>query len=199
MTIASDAAERLRALAEPPIAAAHLVCEDVTVRSRGGRTQALVVVDLPEDATGSVDLDTLAVVSRELSERLDADDSFLGSDPYEVEVTTPGAERPLTSPRHFRRARTRLVELRTTGGEEIVGRLREVTAGEDPELVVSPQPRPGAKPTGRTRPREDRRIPLSTVDSARVLLEFSPPAPEQAADTETPADAEHGARSPKEG
>ena len=62
-------------------------------------------------------------VSRSISERLDAigDDDPAGSAPYTLEVTSPGIGRPLTLPRHFRRARTRLVALVTTDGRRSPG------------------------------------------------------------------------------
>ena len=43
--------------------------------------------------------------------------------PYDLQVTSPGATRALSEPRHFRRARRRIVSLRTTGGEDLRGLL----------------------------------------------------------------------------
>lgn len=193
MTIAPDAAERLRATLAPLVADAGLALEDVEIRRRGGTTEVGVVVDLPEDALGSVDLDTIAAITRTVSDRLDDEDAVLGQDPYELEVSTPGAERALTEPRHFRRARTRLLAIRTRGGEDLTGRLLDVSA--EGVLTLRPETSPGARPSARRRPRPDLELPLADVASATVLLEFSRPEGLDAspgADTETDTDPEEG-------
>lgn len=179
-------AEQLAAVVAPAVQDAGLVCEQVDVRSRGGRRTVTVTVDLPEDETGSADLDTVAEASRRVSELLDTRDDLLGSAPYELEVTTPGAERTLTAPRHFRRARGRLLSVRTTDDRELTARLLDVTA--DGELVLRPQDLPGTKPRARSaRPVEPVHLPLGDVASARVLLDFSAAADTDP--TDTPADA----------
>lgn len=167
----------LREAAERLLADHDLVLEDIEVRPRSGMPEIRIVVDLPEDRSGSVDLDAVALVSRELSALVDEDDALLGSDPALLEVTTPGVDRPLTAARHFRRARGRLVELRTVQGEEHRARILAVT---DAESVVL---RPEAGRDDRGRPRKlpagtpDRlEIPVADVESARVQIEFDPPA-----------------------
>lgn len=179
-------AEQLAAVVAPAVQDAGLVCEQVDVRSRGGHRTVTVTVDLPEDETGSADLDTVAEASRRVSELLDTRDDLLGSAPYELEVTTPGAERTLTAPRHFRRARGRLLSVRTTDDRELTARLLDVTA--DGELVLRPQDPLGTKPRARSaRPVEPVHLPLGDVASARVLLDFSAAADTDP--TDTPADA----------
>lgn len=172
MTVAPDAVEALRAQLAPLVEGAGLFCEDVTIRSRGERSVVTVVVDLPEDRAGSADLDSVAEASRAVSDHLDADPDFLGGAPYELEVTTPGAERTLTAPRHFRRARGRLAQIRTAAGEELVARVLEVSA--DDILTLQPADAPGSKPKARRNgvpaPRE---LPISEVARAAVLIEFA--------------------------
>ena len=110
-----------------PIVEGHgLVVENLTVKTRGAATLLDVVVDLPEDEIGSADLDTLTDVSRELSDLLDADASLIGDGPSTLEVTTPGVFRPLTEIRHFKRARTRLLDVEDTSGRTFLGRLEDV-------------------------------------------------------------------------
>ncbi|HEY3034439.1 MAG TPA: ribosome maturation factor RimP, partial [Streptosporangiaceae bacterium] len=72
-----------------------------------GRRRLLRVV---VDADGGVDLDNIALVSREASARLD-DTGAMGEAPYTLEVSSPGVDRPLTQPRHWRRAVGRLVRV----------------------------------------------------------------------------------------
>lgn len=174
MTLAPDAAERLRATIAPLVTGDGLVLEDLQVRRVGTATTVEVVVDLPEDELGSVDLDTLATLTRAVSDHLDGQDAVLGEDPYELEVTTPGAERPLTAPRHFRRARTRLLALRTRDGKDLTARL--VGISDDDVLTLHPETAPGAKPSARRKPLPDVELPLADVASAKVLLEFSRPS-----------------------
>lgn len=117
----------LMRLLEPVVAAAGFDLEDVLVTPAGRRRQVRVIVD----ADGGVDLDDVADVSHAVSAALD-DSAAMGSGPYVLEVTSPGVDRPLTQPRHWRRATGRLVRATLTGGGEITGRV----AGADDTAVV---------------------------------------------------------------
>ncbi|KAE8762160.1 ribosome maturation factor RimP [Georgenia thermotolerans] len=123
---ATDLLDRLRAALEPVVAAAGLFLEDAAVAAAGRRKVVRVVVDLP-DGPGGVDSDRLSDVSREISRVLDDVDLLEGA--YTLEVSTPGTDRPLTQPRHFRRALGRLVRVRTSSGRDITGRLQEADDG----------------------------------------------------------------------
>ena len=101
--------------------------EDVLVTPAGKRRQVRVIVD----GDGGVSLDDVAVVSQRVSAALD-DSAAMGSGPYVLEVTSPGVDRPLTQPRHWRRASGRLVRATLAGGEEVTGRVIAV----DDEAVV---------------------------------------------------------------
>lgn len=118
-------AAQLAAQLDPVVSDAGLVLEDVVVTAVGRRRQVRVVVDLTDDEVGSVDLDRVAGVSRSVGDALDTSDA-LGADPYSLEVTTPGVDRPLTQRRHWLRARTRLVRVERDGAEPLTGRLLEV-------------------------------------------------------------------------
>lgn len=122
-TPASQAAHRVRDAVGPVVSAAGLVLEDVTVQAAGRRSVVRVVVDLDDDAVGSLDLDRLGEVSRTISASLDTTDPLRGA--YVLEVSTPGTDRPLTELRHFRRARTRRVRLTLHDGSVVTGRLTQ--------------------------------------------------------------------------
>jgi len=49
----------------------------------------------------------------------------MGEHPYTLEVTSPGTDRPLTLPRHWRRNRSRLVKVTTSDGETVTGRVTD--------------------------------------------------------------------------
>jgi ribosome maturation factor RimP len=106
----ADPAE-LERLLEPVVRAAGMDLESVRVGSAGRRRLLRVVVD----ADGGVSLDDIALVSREVSARLDATGA-MGEAPYTLEVSSPGVDRPLTLPRHWRRAVGRLVRVPLAGG-----------------------------------------------------------------------------------
>lgn len=117
--------ERIADLAGPAAEASGLIVDSVTVSAAGKNTRVLVNVDLPEDAIGSADLDTVAKASRAIGDALDEANVPPGA--YTLEVSTPGTDRPLTLRRHFMRARTRLVELEMTAGSTTTGRITDVT------------------------------------------------------------------------
>lgn len=122
MVTGSSPAAAVRAAVQPVVEAAGLVVEHVQVAPAGRRTLVRVVVDLA-DGIGGLDADALGDVSRRISAALDAADPVAGT--YTLEVSTPGTDRPLTEPRHFRRARTRLVRLERRDGTRVRGRLLE--------------------------------------------------------------------------
>lgn len=161
---AVDAA--VRQVAEAAAGTAGLVVEDVRISVAGKRRVVRIVVDLPETAIGSVPLDAVAAASQEVSARLD-EDAVLGEQPYVLEVTSPGVDRPLTERRHYLRARTRLVRLERSGAAAVQGRLIDV--GEDEVVLLDPALDPSA-------PRPDsavQRVPWSQVTGGRMLVEFS--------------------------
>src|SRR5581483_9549542 len=80
------------------------------------------------DRDGGVDLDAVADISRVVSTALDADD-VMGDSPYVLEVTSPGVDRPLTMPRHWRRNAGRLVEATVRDEGTLRGRI--VSADDD--------------------------------------------------------------------
>lgn len=110
-------ASRLVELLTPVVAGAGLLLETVEVARAGHRSTVRVVVDLP-DGQGDVGVDDIAGATRAISEALDRADPVKGR--YTLEVSSPGAERELSAPRHFRRAVGRDVRL-TTGAGEVTG------------------------------------------------------------------------------
>jgi ribosome maturation factor RimP len=120
---AAQAREHLLDLLGPVVAGAGYDLEDVAVSSAGRRSLVRVTVD----ADGGVDLDAVAEVSRLVSDALDADANAPGSpralaNAYVLEVSSPGVDRPLTEPRHWRRAVGRLVRVEVAG-RDVSGRI----------------------------------------------------------------------------
>lgn len=124
----------------PVVEGAGLFLEDVVIRRHGRRTTAEIVVDLPEEETGGLGSKRLEDVSRLVAAALDTSDPFPGE--YVLEVATPGVGRPLTEPRHFRRARGRLLHVALDDGTTVEGRVADADADgatltvEDSQVVV---------------------------------------------------------------
>lgn len=188
MNTDDDHAE-LRGRAASILSDFDLVLEELTVRPRSGTTEIRLVVDLPADRTGSADLDTVADASRAVSALLDEDDSLTAPGPTMLEITTPGAERELTEPHHFHRARGRLLRLVTADGAELaegtelIARLDDVDEHDvlhlSPQRPVDDRGRRQRLPAGVP---EQLELPMAQVRTARAELEFSPPAsPENSA------------------
>ncbi|OIJ62730.1 ribosome maturation factor RimP [Streptomyces mangrovisoli] len=150
--------ERLRALLEPLVTSQGLDLEEIAVDSVGRKRVLRVVVDSEEGP----DLDGIADVSRALSAKLDETDA-MGDGEYELEVGTPGAERPLTEHRHYTRAVDRLVKFQLGDGGELVARILDVD-DEGLDLEV-----PGVKGRKAT----SRRLAFGDIAKARVQVEFN--------------------------
>src|SRR5258707_5181043 len=108
----TPATGRVASLIEPVLHALEMDLEAVKIATAGRRRVLRIVVD----ADGGVSLDDIAEVSREVSARLDAK-NVMGDAPYTLEVSSPGVDRPLTQPRHWRRAIGRLVIVPPAGHE----------------------------------------------------------------------------------
>ncbi len=151
-----------------PLSELGVDVETVDVQKAGRRHVVRIVVD----RDGGVDLDLVAAVSRRASELLDVpplSDALPG--PFVLEVTSPGVDRPLTEARHWRRAVTRLVEVTTTDGATIVGRITSVPS--DAEVVI-------------TTDSGDTVLALAAVQRALVQVEFNRPD----AEVDGPVDSE---------
>ncbi|GAB3152537.1 ribosome maturation factor RimP [Amycolatopsis stemonae] len=111
------------------VTAAGFDLDSFEVQQAGRRQLVKVVVD----ADDGVGLDEVAEVSRKVSAALDENEHVLAS-AYTLEVTSPGLDRPLTQPRHWRRARFRLVKITPAEGAPFVGRIGH--AGEAAARVL---------------------------------------------------------------
>ena len=138
---------RLQVLLEPVVNDAGLDLEGLEVTPAGRRRVLRVVVD----KDGGIDLDGVADLSHAVSAALDASD-VMGGQPYVLEVTSPGTDRPLTQPRHWRRAVGRLVKVEFADGSTRTSRV--VSAGDEAAET------------------EDGAVTFSEVRRARVEVEF---------------------------
>ncbi|WP_157874070.1 ribosome maturation factor RimP [Psychromicrobium lacuslunae] len=117
-----DRSQRLFALLEPLVNEQDLYLEEVTIQHTGDHRIIQVVVDLPENRSGSVALDTIAEVSQLVGAALDDDPEDDGR-AYDLEVSSPGVSRPLTELRHWRRALGHIVRVNLFEGDNPTARL----------------------------------------------------------------------------
>jgi ribosome maturation factor RimP len=103
---------------EPVVAGSGYDLEALSVTPAGRRRVLRVVVD----RDGGVDLDDIAELSRTVAHVLDTSEA-MGAAPYVLEISSPGVDRPLTEPRHWRRAVGRTVSASLREGGRVTGRL----------------------------------------------------------------------------
>ena len=126
----SDAREQQIADLVGPIVAEHGAdVEFVTIRKAGRRSVVVVAVDVD----GGITLDQIAEFTPRVSEALDEAD-VMGETPYTLELTSPGVGRPLTLPRHWRRAQNRLVQVQLSDDSELTGRVMDA---DDQHVTLS--------------------------------------------------------------
>lgn len=89
--------DAIDALASP--IAASLDMEIVRIRVKSGKTQTVQI--MAEKSDGTMDVEDCAQLSRVLSDVLEEEDPIRGE--YNLEVSSPGIDRPLTAPAHFER------------------------------------------------------------------------------------------------
>ena len=142
----------VRAIAEPVVVAAGLDLEDLAIEKVGRREKVSVIVD----TDGGVSLDAIAEVSSALSAALD-EAGDVASSSYVLEVSSPGVDRPLTLPRHWRRNTGRLVAIDLEDGSSITGRL---TGSDDSTVTLDVNG-------------EAQQLVLGQVQRAIVQVEFS--------------------------
>jgi ribosome maturation factor RimP len=177
---------RLAGWIEPVVGSAGYDLEELVVTPAGRRSVVRVVVDRDQGVT----LDDIAEVSKAVSEVLDANDDGMGRAPYVLEVTSPGVDRPLTEPRHWRRNVGRLVTVAvgsSGAADTVTGRITAVEA-DGVTLAVEAKGKPGAK----KRPPTPRQVAWSELGAGRVQVEFGRGADESLADGELAAADDDG-------
>ena len=114
--------EDISAAIRPIIEASGNYLEELTITS-AGKVKILTVI---VDSDSHLNLDQITAVTKEISEVIEALEE-LGDSAFTLEVTSPGIDRPLTKPRHWRKNFDRLVKITMTSGQDIQGRIGEAT------------------------------------------------------------------------
>lgn len=163
-----DPATGVQELIEPVLAAGGF--ELVDVQFARGALQVFV------DRPGGIDLDAVAAVSTTVSQLLDEADPVPGA--YTLEVSSPGLERPLRRPEHFRRFLGTTVAVKTRPQVEGERRLQgPLEAADDEGIVVA-----------------GRRLRYDEVERARTVFEWGPASGPGSHPAKTKADSSAGKR-----
>lgn len=144
--------DRLAEVLTAPLAATGLDVEGVDLSQAGRRRVLRVAVD----KDGGVTMDDIADATREVSRVLDGSD-VMGEHPYTLEVSSPGTDRPLLLPRHWRRNQGRLVKVALSDGRALTGRI---TGADDTAARLDVA---GTEHV----------VPFADVAKAKVQLEFN--------------------------
>jgi ribosome maturation factor RimP len=114
--------EEISAAIRPIIEASGNYLEELTITT-AGKVKILTVI---VDSDSHLNLDQITAVTKEISDVIEGLEE-LGENAFTLEVTSPGIDRPLTKPRHWRKNFDRLVKINMTSGKDIEGRIGEAT------------------------------------------------------------------------
>ena len=114
--------EEISAAITPALSDLGFYLEDITITSAGRRSMITVIVD----GDTHLSLDQVTVATKAIGEIVENIQS-LGESAFTLEVTSPGLDRPLTKPRHWRKNIDRLVKIILLDGKEIKGRVKDVS------------------------------------------------------------------------
>jgi ribosome maturation factor RimP len=114
--------EQVTAAITPIIESLGFYVEDIAITAAGKRSMLTVIVD----GDTHLSLDQVTVATKAISEIVE-NLPTLGNNPFTLEVTSPGLDRPLTKPRHWQKNKDRLIKIILNDGKEITGRIKDST------------------------------------------------------------------------
>jgi ribosome maturation factor RimP len=147
VSIEVSTVERVRQVVEPILAARSLELYDIELAGAAVR----VVVE-------TSDLEAIAQLTRAISRALDDADPI--PERYTLEVSSPGLERTLRTPAHFRGAVGSVVSIKTNAGVEGERRIKDVLTDADDDGITV-----GA-----------RTLRYDEIERARTVFEWGPSA-----------------------
>ncbi len=139
--------DEISAVIAPVVAASGNYLEEVTIIPDGNSRILTVIVD----SDTHLNLDQVTAVTREISDLLETLPA-LGDQPFTLEVTSPGIDRPLTQLRHWKKNHGRLVSVVLSDGKEVKGRIGDIAG----DLVAI----------------SEQQVSLADIKSAMIEIEF---------------------------
>ena len=160
---------RIDELLQPHLNDGEYYVVDVQVVGKsGGLLKVTVLIDSDEGMT----IEACARISRALGNQMDEID-FFGELPFNLEVSSPGVDFPLTQPRQFSKNVGRLLKIQITNGPLLIGKLDTV----DEQGVVLDIPPANISKTKRKSltvlpPEGIQTIPYGSIQRATVEVQF---------------------------
>jgi ribosome maturation factor RimP len=148
--------DQISQLVTPAVEAQGFFLEEVQLVSPGKHRIVTCIVD----GETSLNMDQVTGVSRAISELLD-EAAFMGDTPFTLEVTSPGVDRPLTQPRHFRKNVDRLLKVVKIDGDVVTGRI---CSSSDLDVTLTVVEKKETKEVS---------VKLSEIKRATVEIEFN--------------------------
>jgi ribosome maturation factor RimP len=148
--------DQISQLVTPAVEAQGFFLEDVQLVSPGKHRIVTCIVD----GETSLNMDQVTGVSRAISELLD-EAAFMGDAAFTLEVTSPGVDRPLTQPRHFRKNVDRLLKVVKIDGDVVTGRI---CSSSDLDVTLTVVEKKETKEVS---------VKLSEIKRATVEIEFN--------------------------
>ncbi len=158
----------VRELVAPIVADLGLDLYDI--EQRGGTLR--ITIDTPPGSEGGVDLDTIALATRLISRDLDHHDPVPGR--YTLEVTSPGVERTLRTPAHFRREIGKTLSIRLADVEAAERRLEGVLVAADDTTATIRITTGDDMNDGMDDDVVERVVALDRIDRAKTVFEWGP-------------------------
>ena len=148
-----QALQELRLVIEPFVKEGGFELVDMYFRYEAGRTVLGILVDRPD---GGITIDECTFLNRELGVMMDEKNAL--SEPYVLEVSSPGIDRPLTTKEDFRRCKGRAVTvilLQPVAGKlEFSGEIKDV---DDSILALDVEG-------------QDVQVPLEGISKAKQII-----------------------------
>jgi ribosome maturation factor RimP len=152
VSVVPDRLESIQGVVEPVVTPLGLQIYDLVLA--GGDVRLIL------DRPGGVDIDTLEEASRRVAPLLEELEDLSG--PYNLEVSSPGLERPLRTPEHFAGAVDTVVSVKARGEDGVKERVRGLLVAADADTI-----------TIRLDDGE-REIALDAIEDARTVFDWSP-------------------------
>ncbi len=173
----SDASnlKRVRSLVEPIISDLKLDLYDLEFR--GGTLR--VTIDTPAGSPGGIDLEAIALATRLIGREFDHHDPLPGH--YTLEVTSPGLERTLRTPAHYRREIGKTIAVRLRDTVNVGRRVQGVLIAADEKSATIRLDTPDSDGI------DERSVAFDQIDRARTVFVWGPaPKPGKPAAADKP-------------
>lgn len=143
--------KRIREIVEETIAEnPSIFLVDIVVKGNAGNIKVIVLLDGDE----GISIDECSRISRTLGNQMEEEEIMDGK--YTLEVSSPGLDHPLKLHRQYVKNKGRNLEVETTEGQKIEGKLTEVT---DQEIVINVN-------------KEDRTMSFTEISQSKVVVSF---------------------------